>query len=145
MFRGFLSIKKIKELIKLLEGSDIDELEVGSFGRKIRIKKSTLASCQKLPVQTTSEKKNQPPKLVTIKSPMVGTFHLAPSPDSKPDDLKLLKVGQKIEKDQLIYAIEAMLIINEFKSETNGTIVEILVEAKAPVQFGQSLFLIDPQ
>jgi acetyl-CoA carboxylase biotin carboxyl carrier protein len=71
---------------------------------------------------------------------MVGTFYRAPSPESP----AYVEVGQVIEPGQVICIIEAMKLMNEIKSEIRGKILEILVDNAEPVEFGQSLFLIDP-
>jgi acetyl-CoA carboxylase biotin carboxyl carrier protein len=71
---------------------------------------------------------------------MVGTFYRAPSPESP----AYVEVGQVIEPGQVICIIEAMKLMNEIKSEIKGKILEILVDNAEPVEFGQSLFLIDP-
>ena len=79
-------------------------------------------------------------KTVEIKAPMVGTFYRAPSPESP----AYVEIGQIIEPGQVICIIEAMKLMNEIKSEIKGKLLEILVDNAEPVEFGQSLFLIDP-
>lgn len=76
--------------------------------------------------------------IVFIKSPMVGTFYLAPSPESKP----FANVGTKVAETSPVCIIEAMKIMNEIQAETKGTIVEILVENGQPVEYGQRLFKV---
>ncbi len=76
------------------------------------------------------------PGISFVKSPMVGTFYRAPSPESKP----FVDVGSKIEDNSLVCIIEAMKIMNEIQAETKGTIAEILVENGQPVEYGQRLF-----
>jgi len=71
---------------------------------------------------------------------MVGTFYRAPSPESPP----YVEVGQVIEPGQVVCIIEAMKLMNEIKSEIKGKVVEILVENAEPVEFGQSMFIIEP-
>ena len=71
---------------------------------------------------------------------MVGTFYRAASPDADP----FVEVGQSVGDDTVICIIEAMKVMNEVKAETNGKIVEVLVENGEPVEFGQPLFLIEP-
>ena len=142
MFRTFLSIGNIKELTEILLQSKADDLEVCSWGRKIRIKKSTV-TCQ--PARTEADSREI--KLLEIKSPMVGTIRLEPIPDSKFPEAKFepIKVGQRIQKGQIICLIEAMKIPNEIVSEVTGLVVEILVKDNQPVQFGQVLFLVDSE
>ena len=79
-------------------------------------------------------------KTVEIKSPMVGTFYRAPSPESP----AYVEVGQTIEPGQVICIVEAMKLMNEIKSEIRGKILEILVDNAEPVEFGQPIFLIEP-
>lgn len=83
-----------------------------------------------------------PPKVdapgTTINSPIVGTFYLAPSPDDPP----FVKVGDKVDKQDVVCIIEAMKVMNEIKAGVSGTIVEILVESGHPVEFGTKLFRI---
>jgi acetyl-CoA carboxylase biotin carboxyl carrier protein len=79
-------------------------------------------------------------KTVEIKAPMVGTFYRAPSPEVPP----YVEVGQIIEPGQVVCIIEAMKLMNEIKSEIKGKIVDILVDNAEPVEFGQSMFIIEP-
>lgn len=75
-----------------------------------------------------------------IVSPMVGTFYLAPSPDSPP----YVTVGQEVQEDTVVCIIEAMKVMNEIKAETRGVIVEVLAQNGKPVEFGKPLFAVRP-
>jgi acetyl-CoA carboxylase biotin carboxyl carrier protein len=75
-----------------------------------------------------------------VKSPMVGTFYRSPSPDKPP----YVKVGDVIKPGQVVCMVEAMKLFNEIESELAGTIVKILVEDAAPVEYDQVLFLVEP-
>jgi acetyl-CoA carboxylase biotin carboxyl carrier protein len=75
-----------------------------------------------------------------IVSPMVGTFYLAPSPDSPP----YITIGQEVQEDTVVCIIEAMKVMNEIKAETKGVIVEILAQNGKPVEFGKPLFAVRP-
>jgi acetyl-CoA carboxylase biotin carboxyl carrier protein len=150
---------KIRKLIKLVEESDIDELEVSSWGRKVRITKK-LARQQNpsadLKVENTrtitipGKKETEPPpakemdretdNLVPIKSPMVGTFYRAPSPDTKP----YVELNQMIAVGQVVCIVEAMKLMNEIEAEIAGRVAKVLVDNGKPVEFGQTLFLIEP-
>jgi acetyl-CoA carboxylase biotin carboxyl carrier protein len=77
----------------------------------------------------------------TVKSPMVGTFYRAPSPDAKP----FIQEGARVEVGQVFCIIEAMKLMNEIKSEVSGKVVKILVENGQVVEFGQPLLVVDPQ
>ncbi|ODS41156.1 MAG: acetyl-CoA carboxylase, biotin carboxyl carrier protein [Candidatus Altiarchaeales archaeon WOR_SM1_79] len=159
--------KEIKKLIALVEESNINELEVSRWGRKVRILKSSNSSSPKVttegvtipgtsPVQTThdaipfSEKtvipepiKTEPEKtlenIFEVKSPMVGTFYRAPASDADP----YVQVGDIVATDQVLCIIEAMKLMNEIESEVRGRIEEILVENAQPVEYNQVLFRIE--
>ena len=148
----------IKRLIKLVEESHIEELEVSRWGRKVRIsKKARIPSAQNTsltasPVvsaeQALSAQKEavagfpeaERDNLVDIKSPMVGIFYRSPTPGAEP----YVEVGQAIAKGSVVCIVEAMKLMNEIESEVSGRIMEILVEDAQPVEFGQSLFLVQP-
>ena len=151
---------KIRALIKLVEESNIDELEVLSWGQKVSIRKRiphngnsngnpvTQPSPPRIQdhlsrIEITTEAPEKPEiktNLVEIKSPMVGTFYKAPAPDAKP----YVEIGQVVKGKQVVCIIEAMKLMNEIESEISGRIVEVLVENARPVEFGQPLFLVDP-
>jgi len=78
--------------------------------------------------------------LLEIKSPMVGTFYAAPEPGAEP----YVKVGTRVTPGQVVCIIEAMKIMNEIESEVQGTIKEVCLESAQPVEFGQTLFRVDP-
>jgi len=78
--------------------------------------------------------------LSEIKSPMVGTFYRSPNPDAAP----FVQVGDTVEKGAVVCIVEAMKVMNEIESEVAGVVKEILVEDGQPVEFGQTLFLVDP-
>ncbi len=81
-----------------------------------------------------------PPGMEVVKSPIVGTFYRAPSPESPP----YVEVGSHVKKGDTLCIIEAMKIMNEIEADTEGKVVRILVDNGQPVEFGQPLFLIDP-
>ena len=151
-----MNIKEIKEMINLMNENGLTELEVEKDDMRIRLKKTAngvegfespvgypaqgvLASGTKAQSIQQAEEKIVI-KTVEIKSPMVGTFYRAPNPEAA----SYVEVGQTIEPGQVICIIEAMKLMNEIKSEIKGKILEILVDNAEPVEFGQSLFLIDP-
>jgi acetyl-CoA carboxylase biotin carboxyl carrier protein len=158
-------VSKIRKLIKLVEESNIGELEVSGWGQKVRIskkpKESNQASSDKGTATITVEPKAEPvvvapaapavnkepvksiedtDHLIPIKSPMVGTFYRAPAPDAKP----YVELNQQIANGQVVCIIEAMKLMNEIESEVAGRVAKILVEDAKPVEFGQTLFLIEP-
>jgi len=156
---------EIKKLIKLVKDSEIDQLEISRWGRKIKITRrleqnngqsehralfqstssvQVAAPPQAQPTAAVSAVDSTPTiadkKYVEIKSPMVGTFYAAPAPDAPP----YTKVGDRISVGQVVCIIEAMKLMNEIESEVSGTVARIMVENAKPVEFGQVLFLIDP-
>jgi acetyl-CoA carboxylase biotin carboxyl carrier protein len=159
-------VSKIRKLIKLVEESNIGELEVSGWGQKVRISKKPRESnpsvSEKVTSTITVEPKTQPAAVasnpasvvpqepaktiedtdhfVHIKSPMVGTFYRAPAPDAKP----YVELNQQITMGQVVCIIEAMKLMNEIESEVAGRVAKILVENAKPVEFGQTLFLIEP-
>lgn len=149
-----MNIKEIKEMINLMNENGLMELEIEKDGMKIRLKKTLSAQDasggpviiekeriqEARPVEVIQAQDKPVTKTVEIKAPMVGTFYRAPSPEAPP----YVEIGQNIEPGQVICIIEAMKLMNEIKSEIKGKIVEILVENAEPVEFGQTMFLIEP-
>jgi len=143
-----MNIKEIKEVINLMNENGLTEIELEKDGLKIRLKKGpggavetavseqAAQSMQPAPQEPAApEKKN-----LEIKSPMVGTFYKTPSPDSPP----FIKVGDNVDVGQVVCIIEAMKLMNEIKSEVKGKVAAVLVENADPVEFGQTLFLVEP-
>ncbi|MFA5004691.1 MAG: acetyl-CoA carboxylase biotin carboxyl carrier protein [Candidatus Omnitrophota bacterium] len=152
-----MNIKEIKEMINLMNENGLVELEVEKEDMRIRLKKTAsgiegfnapvLLERQSVQPAAASQRHQAQPeasvpsvKTVEIKSPMVGTFYRAPSPESP----AYVEVGQTIEPGQVICIVEAMKLMNEIKSEIRGKILEILVDNAEPVEFGQPIFLIEP-
>jgi acetyl-CoA carboxylase biotin carboxyl carrier protein len=157
-----MRVSKIRKLVKLVEESNIGELEVGGWGQKVRITKKPKQGNNPIADQSvatiTVEPKGEPttkiqtapaetPKIVEetdhwvpIKSPMVGTFYRAPAPEAK----AYVELNQQIAVGQVVCIIEAMKLMNEIESEVAGRVAKILVENAKPVEFGQTLFLIEP-
>ena len=158
--------KYIRKLIRLVEESEIESLEVSSWGRKIRITQklnvSSNGHSHSAPVLHAPSAPSPAPSapapqaapaapssaaavedtgnLVEIKSPMVGTFYAAPAPDADP----YVSVNEKISQGQVVCIVEAMKLMNEIESEVSGRVVKIMAENAKPVEFGQVLFLVDP-
>jgi len=151
-----MNLKEIKELITLMNENNLTELEIEREGLRVKLKKLPeggfeqrieAAPVKYLPGQTPPQETPNPQtiekpakKYVEIKTPMVGTFYEAPSPDSPP----YVEVGSEIAAGQVMCIIEAMKLMNEIKSEIKGRIVEKLVENAQPVEYGQVLFLVEP-
>lgn len=158
-----MDIKQIHELIKLINKSNIGELSIEKEGFKISIRQKKEPSqhfvspmMQQNPQELqivqqpqTAKGKGQESKeaetsktetLLTIKSPMIGTFYRQEGP-GKPI---FVSVGDEVEKGQVVCIIEAMKLFNEIESEVSGKIVKVLVEDASPVEFDQPLFLVEP-
>jgi acetyl-CoA carboxylase biotin carboxyl carrier protein len=162
-----MDYKQIQELIKLINKSNIGELSIEENDFKITIKQKKEQSTQQQPVTTpvflqpqiagpvqpaapsvqTKESTEsvdstsaKPDNLITIKSPMIGTFYKRPSPD-KPS---FVEPGEEIAPGKVLCIIEAMKLFNEIESEVSGKVVKILVEDSSPVEYDQPLFLVEP-
>ena len=144
-------IKEIKDMINLMNENGLTELEIEKEGVRIRLKKGSGGIERAVeyvvpqsPAQNAAQPapaKEAPPKSGTeIKAPMVGTFYRSPSPDAAP----YVNVGDAVQPGQVICIIEAMKLMNEIKSEVKGKIVDIQVDNAEPVEFGQTLFVIEP-
>jgi len=146
----------VKQLLELIEKSDVNEIEVEEKGQKIRITKSApqnivAGSSYQMAMPQTQfaapavEAKPAPPAAVSqkfheVKSPIVGTFYASSSPEAAP----YVEVGSKVKQGGVLCIVEAMKLMNEIESDIAGTIVKINVENGKPVEYGQVLFLIEP-
>ncbi len=143
-----MELEDLKELIDLLKDSDITELQVEKDGTKVKIKREKILSSLEIPVHKQAsfqekifaETEEEAQRLVTITSPIVGTFYRAPSPDANP----FVEMGARVSKGQVLCIVEAMKLMNEIESDVDGTVVKILVENGQPVEYGEPLFLIEP-
>lgn len=162
-----MKVKEIIELIDFISKKRIDEVKVETSEIKLAIKKSAsgpkvieqvVPSVQHIAAPVAAPAPAAAPasapsapvsdkaapvvndKLITIKSPMVGTFYRTPNPDSP----EFVKVGDTIAPGNPVCIIEAMKLFNEIESEVSGKVVEILVENSTPVEYDQPLFLVDP-
>ncbi|MFT4023610.1 MAG: acetyl-CoA carboxylase biotin carboxyl carrier protein [Flavihumibacter sp.] len=163
-----MDFKQIQELIRLINKSNIGELTIEEKGFKVTIKQkqeniqqviTTAPACQPAqamaapaastaPAATPAAAAEKPKpaetagasNLLTIKSPMIGTFYRRPSPD-KP---LFAEVGDEVSPGKVVCIIEAMKLFNEIESEVKGKIVKILVEDASPVEYDQPLFLVEP-
>jgi acetyl-CoA carboxylase biotin carboxyl carrier protein len=162
-----MDFKQIQELIKLINKSNIGEVTIEEKGFKITVKQkeehiqqvisapfqsNQSAPTYAIPAVSAPAVGNAPAtngkkaadaaadNLVTIKSPMIGTFYRSSAPD-KPS---FVNVGDETEPGKIVCIIEAMKLFNEIESEVKGKIVKVLVEDASPVEFDQPLFLVDP-
>jgi len=141
-----MEIDKIKQILDLISGTDITELQVQKDGEKLLIRRGTAASStlivpQPYGLEKKEEiKEEQPSHLIAVSSPIVGTLYRAPSPDAP----YFVKVGSRVKKGQVLCIIEAMKLMNEIESEIDGIIEKAFVENGQSVEYGETLFLIAP-
>ena len=154
-----MDIRKIKKLAELLEESNLAEIEIHENDESVRLTRYASAppaapvAMAQAPVPApapapasapaaeagdASDQTEQVPDGHMIRSPMVGTFYAAPSPDSE----NFVSVGQEIKAGDPVCIIEAMKLMNELEAEITGEVVEILVENAEPVEFGQPLMRV---
>ena len=145
--------REIQELIDLLKRNNLAELEFEREGFRIFLKREAglgpvpAASRESVPAgleipaeRLTESVPGETSGMVTVTSPIVGTFYRSPSPDADP----YVEEGDLVKKGQVLCVVEAMKLMNEIESEVDGRIVKILAESTKPVEFGQPLFLIAP-
>ncbi len=148
-----MDLRKLKKLIDLVQESGISELEVTEGEEKVRIAKQLAAApvahqvyapapvAHAAPAATTPAAGPSEPALPAghiVKSPMVGTFYRASSPDAK----AFVEVGDTVKEGQTLCIVEAMKLLNEIEADASGVIKAILVENGQPVEFGEPLFVI---
>lgn len=154
-----MDLNHIKKLIKLLEASEVTDLEVEENGVRIKLAKKTRVTqtvsvpgypAQMPEMNTVSQATSSKPEVKTsaeesanhglheIKSPIVGTFYRAPAPDAD----AYVQVGDSVSAGSVLCIVEAMKLMNEIESDVSGKIVKILVENGKPVEYNQPLFLI---
>jgi len=155
-----MDLRKIKKLMELLEESGIAEIEVKEGEESIKLSRNISSTTNmqvpqiiQQPMQTSQPPINQQTSDVgtsavdnlkeekrnTVNSPMVGTFYSSASPESKP----FVTIGQSVKKGDTLCILEAMKMMNQVQAESDGKIVEILVDNAEPVEFDQPLFVIE--
>ena len=161
-----MNFKQIQQLIKFVSKTDVNEVTIENKDFKINIKgksfndvkspkvvqesltprqpQQIISQPDPAPVVNTESQPvlqpETPSNLVTIKSPIIGTFYRKPSPDKD----NFVNVGDEISEGQPLCVVEAMKLFNEIESDISGKIVKILVDDATPVEFDQPLFVIDP-
>ena len=130
-----VDLNYIKKLIKILDTSNISEFEIEEEGTRIKLAKPR----PKVIANTAPAVTEKSEKIIEVKSPMVGTFYSAPSPDAEP----YISVGSNVSSGTVLCIIEAMKLMNEIEAEVSGKIVKILAENAQPVEYNQPLFLIE--
>ena len=153
-----MDLRKLKTLIDLVSESGVAELEITEGDDRVRIVNRNGAApvqvhqpvtvAQPMPVPAPAPEAAPAPAAAPaapqqtgtpLTSPMVGTFYRAPSPGADP----FVKVGDAVKKGQIVCIIEAMKLLNEVEADMDGTVKEVCVENGQPVEFGQSLFIIE--
>jgi len=153
-----MDLAYLKKLVHIVERSSIDEIEVEEEGLRVRVARnphgnssavqaSALAPALGASALPAASASSAPPasaapekKYHEVKSPIVGTFYRAPAPDADP----YVDVGQMVQPKTVLCIIEAMKLMNEIECDAAGKIVSILVENGKPVEYNQTLFLIEP-
>jgi acetyl-CoA carboxylase biotin carboxyl carrier protein len=147
---GGIDEDKLKELIRIAEENDLEEIEVSEGDSRLRIRLRTAPGSQRVePVPPMERSAPQPQAgsveeakgLVAIEAPIVGTFYRAPAPDADP----YVEVNEEVEIGQVVCIVEAMKLMNEIQSNVAGRVVSVAVENSEPVEYGQPLFWIDPR
>ncbi len=156
-----MKAKEIRDLIDFISGSGLEEVNIETEEFKINVKRSSqqIAVSAAAPVavaptptpvsaapaaapktEAVAPAASEDANLLTIKSPMIGTFYRSANPESAP----FASVGDAIKQGDSVCIIEAMKLFNEIESEVSGKIVKVLVDDAQPVEYDQPLFLVDP-
>ena len=149
-------IKRIRRLVELMNEHELAELDLRQGDQRIRLRKgpegvvavgspTVIPPSPAAPERSAAVSPGGAPAadagLLIVKSPMVGTFYTASSPDNPP----FVKVGDHVHPQSTVCLIEAMKVFNEIPAEVSGQIVAVLVQNGEPVEFGQPLFKVDPK
>ncbi len=145
-----MDISQIRKLIRLIQSSDVTEIEVTQGDQTVRISRQNPAAPAPVtyaapPTPAAAPATAPAPEAEAneehqVTSPMVGTFYAAPSPDAE----NFVSVGKKVQKGETLCIIEAMKMMNEIEAEYSGVVEAILVENASPVEYGQPIFVITP-
>jgi acetyl-CoA carboxylase biotin carboxyl carrier protein len=158
-----MDVERIRELIELMKENDLSEIRIVDGETRLLLRRGLQAGSMpmmqfapmvqnplgQLPASSAASASGSPPAghevsedahLLSISSPMVGTFYAAAAPDAE----AYVRVGDRIRADTVVCIVEAMKVMNEIKAEVSGVIEKILVENGQPVEFGQPMFMIRP-
>ncbi len=146
-----MTIKEIKELLDLFSTTDVAELEVQRGENRVRLVRAgtqlthvvpaSAPAPMAAPIAAPAPAPAVADNTTTVKSPIVGTYYDAPSPDAP----AFVKVGDSVEAGQVLCIIESMKLMNEIEAEAAGTVVAKLVENGRPVEYGEALFSVKPR
>jgi len=143
-----MDIRKIKKLIHMLEQSDLNEIEVSQGEESVRISKgnsndisTSISNTDQSQAATNQDSIESNTEIIgnIIKSPIVGTFYRKPSPEKPP----FVNIGDTVSEGDVVCIVEAMKMMNEIKSEYSGKIISILPSDGQPVEFDQTLIIIE--
>ena len=147
--------RSVEDLIRLVEDSEINELTVEGVFTTVRIVKAPARVAEREIVHAAPARAAAPAQegaeavleetaadggLAPIVAPMVGTFYTSPSPEAPP----YVRQGDRVNKGQVVCIVEAMKLMNEIESDVSGTVTKVAVENAQPVEYGQTLFLVQP-
>ncbi|EAQ81238.1 acetyl-CoA carboxylase biotin carboxyl carrier protein [Blastopirellula marina] len=147
---GVFDLDRLREIIELMKEHELSEIDLREGERQIQMKRGATVAYAPAPMAAAPAPVASAPAaapaaddshLVTINSPMVGTFYSKPKPDSE----NFAKVGDHIGEESVVCIIEAMKVFNEIKAELTGKIVSVMVKNEDPVEYGQPLFKVDPR
>ena len=154
-----MDLEEIKSLVEMVKDSDITDFQLEKEGYKIRLKREKIIASYDVPKVSYSAPQPVAPAasvasgaaaeaadheaagLVTVTAPLVGTFYRAATPEAD----SFAEVGDRVRKGQVICIVEAMKLMNEIESEVSGKIVKCLVDNGQPVEYGEPLFLVEPE
>ena len=151
-----MDIREIKKILEMMKENDLSEFEMEDQGFRLALKRRSgevplvmaapmaapavpAAVAAAAPAPAAAAPKDEDADLIPIKSPIVGTFYRAASPDAEP----YVSVGQEVDENTVVCIVEAMKVFNQIPAEIGGKIVAVLVENGEPVEFGQPLFKVD--
>jgi len=161
-FTGPMDVNLLQSMVELMSANDLNTVDVRDGDKRVILKRGAVVVQQAMSAAAPAHYAHAPSasapsasspaaaaasaaeaedaKLVAIKSPMVGTFYSAASPDAKP----FVSVGTRVDEETDVCIIEAMKVFNNIKAETRGTIAKVLVDNGETVEFGQTLYLVKP-
>ena len=144
-----IDFEQVREVVRIATESDVTELEVETPSLKIKVHRAASSGSQpptppaavasRTAVGTTPPPAPHDDHMTPIVAPMVGTFYRAASPDAPP----FIKEGDMIDAGQVVCVIEAMKLFNEIQADVRGRIARVLVDNASPVEYGQTLFVVD--
>jgi len=142
-----VDISQIRKLIRLIQSSDVTEIEVTEGDQTVCISRRSHFASPPAPVVVQTPAVALPRatpgengEKYIVKSPMVGTFYRSPSPEANP----FVTRGSRVKKGDTLCIIEAMKLMNEIEAEYDGMVEEILVDNASPLEYGQPMFVIKP-